>query len=105
MLLIKVVNIKQCNVPLCAINKYLISVLKVADKPVQPCSLFCTVFVCRVCCSLISLEFTAESYCFYMNRIMRKPDFCLCENKGVDEISFAVTAKLISAFVFATWIV
>ena len=27
---------------------------------------------------------------------MRKPDFCLCENKG------AVTAKLISAFVFAT---
>ena len=27
---------------------------------------------------------------------MRKPDFCLCENKG------AVTAKLIIAFVFAT---
>ena len=27
---------------------------------------------------------------------MRKPDFCLCENKD------AVTAQLISAFVFAT---
>ena len=27
---------------------------------------------------------------------MRKPDFCICENKG---------AKLTSAFVFATWIV
>ena len=39
----------------------------------------------------------------YMSRIVRKPDFCLCENKG--EISFAVTAKLINAFVFATRIV
>ena len=27
---------------------------------------------------------------------MRKPDFCLCENKGTDQIS---------AFLFATWIV
>ena len=34
---------------------------------------------------------------------MRKPDFCICENK--EQISFAVTAKLISAFVFATRIV
>ena len=34
---------------------------------------------------------------------MRKPDFCICETKM--QISFAVTAKLISAFVFATWIV
>ena len=32
-----------------------------------------------------------------------KTSFCICENK--DEISFAVTAKLISAFVFATRIV
>ena len=31
---------------------------------------------------------------------MRKPEFCVYENKGAD--SFAVTAKLISAFVFAT---
>ena len=34
---------------------------------------------------------------------MRKLDFCICETKA--QISFAVTAKLISAFVFATWIV
>ena len=34
---------------------------------------------------------------------MRKPAFCICENKT--QISFAVTAKLISTFVFATWIV
>ena len=34
---------------------------------------------------------------------MRKPDFCLCKNKG--EISFTLTAKLINAFVFATRIV
>ena len=34
---------------------------------------------------------------------MRKPDFCLGENKGADH--FAVTAKLISTFVFATRIV
>ena len=46
-----------------------------------------------------------------MSRVIRKPDFCLCENKGADQlritaqISFAVTAKLISAFVFATPIV
>ena len=34
---------------------------------------------------------------------MSKPAFCICENKA--QISFAVTAKLISAFVLATWIV
>ena len=38
-----------------------------------------------------------------MSRIVRKPDFCLGETKA--QISFAVTAKLISAFVFATRIV
>ena len=31
---------------------------------------------------------------YYMSLVMRKPDFCLCENKDVDQ--------LISAFVFAT---
>ena len=36
----------------------------------------------------------------YMSRFMRKPTFCICETKT--QISFAVTAKLISAFVFAT---
>ena len=39
----------------------------------------------------------------YMSLVVRKPAFCICENKT--QISFAVTAKLISAFVFATWIV
>ena len=45
-----------------------------------------------------------------MGLVVRKPAFCICENKDADQlrgytISFAVTAKLISAFVFATWIV
>ena len=34
---------------------------------------------------------------------MRKPTFCICEIKGADQLS-RVTAKLISAFVFATQI-
>ena len=33
---------------------------------------------------------------------MRKPAFCICENRGADQ---QVTAKLISGFVFGTWIV
>ena len=39
---------------------------------------------------------------------MGKPTICICETKGADQLrgySFAVTAKLISAFVFATQIV
>ena len=35
--------------------------------------------------------------------VTRKPDFAYAKTKV--QISFAVTAKLISAFVFATWIV
>ena len=35
-----------------------------------------------------------------MSRVVRKPAFCICENKDADQ--FAVTVKLISAFVFAT---
>ena len=38
-----------------------------------------------------------------ISSIMRKPAFCICQNKT--QISFAVTGKLISAFVFATWII
>ena len=45
----------------------------------------------------------------YSNLVMRKPAFCICENNDADQlrgyISFAVTAKLISAFVFAARIV
>ena len=50
-----------------------------------------------------------------MSCVVRKPAFCIiCENKDADQlccngeadqISFAVTAKLISAFVFVTRIV
>ena len=38
-----------------------------------------------------------------MSRVMRKPDFCICENKDADQLRG--TAKLISAFVFAIRIV
>ena len=38
-----------------------------------------------------------------MSPVLRKPDFCICENKDADQP--AVTAKLISAFVFATMLV
>ena len=44
-----------------------------------------------------------KRYNFYLSLIMRKPDFCICVT--MTQISFAVTAKLISAFVFATRIV
>ena len=40
---------------------------------------------------------------FDLSRVIRKPDFCHAKTKA--QISFAVTAKLISAFVFATRIV
>ena len=41
--------------------------------------------------------------CFYMSLVMRKPAFAYAKTKM--QISFAVTAKLISAFVSATQIV
>ena len=40
---------------------------------------------------------------YELSRDVRKPDFCICENKDADQLR--VTAKLISAFVFATRIV
>ena len=36
---------------------------------------------------------------------MRKPTFCICENKGVDSCKVTVHVQLISAFAFATSIV
>ena len=39
---------------------------------------------------------------------VRKPDFCICENKAADQLcgySCAVIAQLISGFIFTTWIV
>ena len=50
---------------------------------------------------LISVQFIECTY--HLSRVMRKLDFCLGEKK--EQISFAVTAKLISTFVFATPIV
>ena len=44
-----------------------------------------------------------EKNCYIMCRVMRKLDFAYAKTKT--QISFAVTAKLISAFVFATRIV
>ena len=35
----------------------------------------------------------------------KKPDFCIFKNKDTDQLRFAVIAKLISTFVFATRIV
>ena len=40
-----------------------------------------------------------------MSRAMRKLNFCLCENKGADQLRSNCEAELISAFVFATWII
>ena len=40
---------------------------------------------------------------FQMSHVVRKPAFCICENKDADQLRGS--AKLISAFVFATWIV
>ena len=40
-----------------------------------------------------------------MSRVVRKPAFFAYAKKTKTQISFAVTAKLISAFVSATWIV
>ena len=36
---------------------------------------------------------------------VRKPTICICENKDADQLHGYFSAKLISAFVFATWIV
>ena len=43
---------------------------------------------------------TILSFYFHMSHVMRKPAFCMCENKDIDQLRG--TAKLISAFVFTT---
>ena len=41
--------------------------------------------------------------CPYLSCVMRKPEFCLCENKGADQLcSNCTVPQLISAFVFTT---
>ena len=69
--------------------------------------------------TLISCPVTAQLICVFvftfakcrvsydvahMSRIVRKHAFCICENKGADQLH-SVTAQLISAFVFTTLIV
>ena len=39
----------------------------------------------------------------YLSRLIRKPTICICAKKGADQLR-RNTAKLISTFVFATWI-
>ena len=53
--------------------------------------------------TLSSALFIRSLLNLYMSFVLRKPPFCICEKKT--QISYAVTAKLISAFVFATQIV
>ena len=44
--------------------------------------------------------------CLEMSLILRTPEFCIMwENKAADQLCDTVTAKLISAFVFAIWII
>ena len=40
----------------------------------------------------------------YMSHVMRNPDFCICENKGADQLC-SYNSQSISTFVFATKIV
>ena len=43
------------------------------------------------------IQYTCNLH-IHMSRVVRKPAFCICENKDADQL----TAKLINAFVFAT---
>ena len=49
---------------------------------------------------ILNFRFSNSSY---TSRGVRKPAFCICENKDADQL--CGTAQLISAFVFVTWIV
>ena len=56
----------------------------------------------------LSVWFQKRSFtlCFTASNggVMRRPDFCLCENKGADQLCSNCTADLISVFVYATQI-
>ena len=51
------------------------------------------------CCTCIFLQLL-QSILHKLSLVMRKPAFCICEQRRR-----SASAKLISAFVFATWIV
>ena len=64
-------------------------------------------------CFLVTFSHILEnSVQLQLSRIMREPTICICKNKDADQLrgngnheADQRTAKLISAFVFATWIV
>ena len=51
----------------------------------------------------ITVELVKPVKLIYLSLVMRKPAFCICENKDADQLRG--NAKLISAFVFATRLV
>ena len=67
-----------------------------------------TLYICSISAVISKYLFLEETY---LSRRMGKSTICIGENKSADqlrsncEVSFAVTAKLISAYVFATRIV
>ena len=48
---------------------------------------------------VLSCHFSKKIWKRYMSRRMRKPTICIGENKNADQLSCAVTAQLISAFI------
>ena len=42
-------------------------------------------FICYIY-FIVCLAKTAVSYILHMCRVMRKPDFCICENKDADQL-------------------
>ena len=63
--------------------------------------LFGVYVIALMTCATLINKYLITSY--NLSRVVRKPDFAYAKTKT--QISFAVTAKLISAFVFATRIV
>ena len=61
---------------------------------------------CKEISGIIAMHRHQTSFWFIVNMslVMRKPAFCICENKDADQLR-GNRAKLISAFVFATQIV
>ena len=62
---------------------------------------FCDGLIVYVTIKISSIEGKYENKTD-MSRVMRKQTSCISENKDADQLRGKVTAKLISAFVFAT---
>ena len=60
-------------------------------------------FCSATAASVARARYSVAKQSFYLSNVMGKQTFCICENKDADQLrGFAVTARLISAFVFAT---